>query len=84
MRRFSTHIEDQINQKLFSYLSEQRIYVQTYSFISKLFTGIGFAYSIEKEKYWHLPIVWFAPSIYIGYQGFQNKDNIKKFIKFDL
>ncbi len=81
MRRFSTHIEDQINQKLFSYLSEQRIYVHT--FISKVFTGIGFAYSIEKEKYWHLPIVWFLPSIYVGYQGFQNKDNIKKFIKFD-
>ncbi len=81
MRRFSTHIEDQINQKIISYLSEQRIYVQTYTFMSNIFKGIGLAYCIEKEKYWHLPFVWFAPSIYVGYQGFQNKDNIKKLIK---
>ena len=36
-----------------------------------LLFGGGTCYAIQKEKYWHLPIVFVIPSIYAGYQAYR-------------
>jgi hypothetical protein len=42
--------------------------------------GAGLCFSIQQEKYWHIPaIVWF-PSVYAGYQTFQHKDSIVRYL----
>jgi hypothetical protein len=38
--------------------------------------GIGLAYAIEKKEYLHIPLVFVFPSIYVGYQGFTNREMI--------
>lgn len=43
--------------------------------------GGGLCYSIEKEKYWHIPIILLSPSIYAGYNLYNNKDSFKQNIK---
>lgn len=44
--------------------------------ISHLLMGFGFAYAISNDKILHLPVVFFFPSIYAGYQLFCNQDAI--------
>jgi hypothetical protein len=47
---------------------------------SILFGG-GLAYSVQQEKYHHIPIVLLFPSTYAGYQAFSNKDAIAKWLR---
>lgn len=46
--------------------------------VRNVLLGAGLCYVIEKENYWHLPVVFVFPSMYTGYQVFQNKDAIVK------
>ena len=46
--------------------------------VRNVLLGAGLCYAIEKENYWHLPVIFVFPSIYSGYQIFQNKDAIVK------
>ncbi len=48
------------------------IRLQSSGFVSSLIMGCGFAYAQQKEKYWHFPIVFVAPSVYAGYHMFKN------------
>jgi hypothetical protein len=43
--------------------------------------GAGLCYAIENEKYLHLPLVVLFPSIYAGYQSYNNKDHIFAYAK---
>lgn len=43
--------------------------------------GAGLSYSIQNEKYKHIPIIFFFPSIYAGYHMYENKNKIAKWIK---
>jgi hypothetical protein len=52
-----------------------------YGSTRNLLLGAGTCYAIQREKYWHLPIVFVIPSIYAGYQAYKNKDEIKRYIK---
>jgi len=38
--------------------------------------GGSLCYAIQNEKYWEIPILFIAPSIYSGYYAFKNKDII--------
>jgi hypothetical protein len=42
--------------------------------------GVGLSYSIQNELYTHIPFIIITPSIYAGYQTYDNKDNIIKWI----
>ena len=46
--------------------------------VRNVLLGAGLCLAIEKENYWHLPVIFVFPSIYSGYQIFQNKDAIVK------
>ena len=46
--------------------------------VRNVLLGASLCYAIEKENYWHLPVVFVFPSIYSGYQIFQNRDAIVK------
>ena len=49
--------------------------------VRNVLLGAGLCYAIEKENYWHLPVAVVFPSIYAGYQVFQNRDILKQWIK---
>jgi hypothetical protein len=38
--------------------------------------GIGLAHAIQNELYIHIPIIFLTPSVYAGYNAYNNKDNI--------
>lgn len=47
--------------------------------VSNLFVGMGMAYALygnEKPKYYQLPIAYVAPSIYVGYHSYKNRQKI--------
>jgi hypothetical protein len=46
------------------------------TFISYLFTGVGLSWATQNENYSHYPLCIICPSVYIGYQGFNNMDRI--------
>ena len=43
--------------------------------------GGGLAYAVQQEKYYHIPIVFLVPSVYAGYQAFNNKDTIAAWVR---
>lgn len=49
--------------------------------VRNVLLGAGLCYAIEKENYWHLPLIFVFPSIYSGYQMFQNRGIVKQWIK---
>lgn len=51
--------------------------------VRNILAGAGIAYAIEKEKYWHLPITFFVPSIYAGYHTYKNRRDVVKFFVGD-
>ena len=46
--------------------------------------GLSLGYAVQNEKYYHIPIIFFVPSIYTGYQVFQKKDHLISYIKQQL
>lgn len=46
--------------------------------------GLSLGYAVQNEKYYHIPIIFFVPSIYTGYQVFQNKEILISYIKKQL
>ena len=38
--------------------------------------GIGLAHAIQNEYYTHIPLIFLTPSVYAGYNAYNNKDNI--------
>ena len=43
--------------------------------------GGGLAYAVQEKKYYHIPIVFLVPSVYAGYQAFNNKDTITAWVR---
>jgi hypothetical protein len=64
-------------------VSEPIKYLVNYNFgvVRSVLLGAGLCFAIEKENYWHLPVIWVFPSVYSGYQIFQNRDLVKRWIK---
>ena len=44
--------------------------------VSSFLFGSGLCYTIQNEKYMHIPLVLFFPTAYTGYQIYKNKDII--------
>ena len=49
--------------------------------IRNVLLGAGLCYAVQNEKYIHLPIIFFVPSIYAGYNLYENKDDVVKWLK---
>jgi hypothetical protein len=47
-----------------------------YGTVNSFLFGCGLCYSIQNEKYWHIPLVLFFPAAYTGYQIYKNKDDV--------
>ena len=43
--------------------------------------GGSLSYAIEKENYYHIPLIVFFPSVYTGYQAYKNKNDIVKWLQ---
>ena len=61
----STHIINQIIPRLVPI-----------GIVSSFLLGSGLCYSIQTEKYWHIPVVLLFPTAYSGYQVYKNKNII--------
>jgi hypothetical protein len=71
-----------------SQLSLQKIvYAQNFLRIAhftplrNILLGAGLCFSIQQEKYWHIPAVVLCPSVYAGYQTFKYKDPIVRNVR---
>ena len=45
-----------------------------------LLLGAGMCYAWKKERYYHVPLVMFVPSIYAGYHIYENKEIIRDWL----
>ncbi len=61
-------------------LTNGRVAVQHFTWQRNFICGAGLAYACANEKYWHLPVAWLAPSMYVGYQAFKGRDQVRDFI----
>jgi hypothetical protein len=43
--------------------------------------GGGLAYAVQTGNYHHIPVVFFVPSVYAGYQSFSNRDAVAGWIR---
>ena len=57
-----------------SKVASYRLYHMTS--LRNILLGAGFAYCIEKEKYYQIPIAFFFPSAYAGYHAYKNREDI--------
>jgi hypothetical protein len=48
--------------------------------VRNLIMGGTLCYAIQQERYWHIPVILLTPSIYAGYNLFENKVEVMKFI----
>ena len=64
-------------------LAEPIKYITNYHLgsIRNVFLGASLCYAVQNEKYTHLPIIFLVPSIYAGYNLFENKEDVIKFLK---
>lgn len=54
--------------------------LQHYTWQRNVLCGAGIAYATANEKYWHLPVAWFMPSIYAGFQVYKGRDQVRAFV----
>lgn len=57
--------------------STKIIHNYLYGPVRNILLGSGLCYAIENKFYLHIPVIFFFPSIYVGYHTYKNKDNIK-------
>jgi hypothetical protein len=48
--------------------------------IRNVFLGAGLCYAVQNERYTHLPVIFLVPSIYAGYNLYENKDDVMKWL----
>jgi hypothetical protein len=67
----------------FRNLVEPMRYITNYHLGSfrNLLLGAGLCFAVQNERYIHLPVIVLVPSIYAGYNLFENKDNVVKWLK---
>ena len=49
-----------------------------------LLMGAGLGYCVSEEKWLHLPVVVLVPSVYAGYQLYQNRRVVASFLQRHL
>jgi len=67
----------------FQKLVEPIRYITNHHFGSfrNVLLGAGLCYAVQNEKYTHLPVIFIFPSIYAGYNLFENKEDVIKWLK---
>ena len=62
--------------------NESTKYIYNYAFgpVRNLILGAGLYYAIKNKYYSHIPIIILFPSIYCGYNSFENKEEIIKWL----
>ena len=50
-------------------------------FMRNVLLGGGLAYAVQTGNYHHIPVVFFVPSVYAGYQAFSNRDAVAGWIR---
>ena len=46
--------------------------------------GAGLAYAVSEDKFWHVPVIIFVPSVYAGYQVYQHRKAAARFLQTNL
>ena len=49
--------------------------------VRNVLLGAGLCFAVQNERYTHLPVILIFPSIYAGYNLFENKDDVVKWLK---
>ena len=49
--------------------------------IRNVMLGAGLCFAVQNERYTHLPVIFLVPSIYAGYNLYENKDDVVKWLK---
>jgi hypothetical protein len=64
-------------------MSTQTKIIYSYIFGStrNILLGSGLCYAIEKKEYSHIPIIILFPSIYVGYNLYDNKEKVLKWVR---
>ena len=52
----------------------QHLNVGHYTAFRSVLLGAGICYAISEEKYHHVPVAFFIPSVYTGYQLYKHRD----------
>lgn len=62
----------------FQKLADPIRYITNYHLgsIRNVFLGAGLCFAVQNERYTHLPVIFFVPSIYAGYNLYENKDHV--------
>ena len=62
-------------------LATKHINFTHYTPARNVMLGGGLAYAFSEEKYLHLPIILVVPSVYVGYQAFNNRVKAGDFVR---
>lgn len=62
----------------------RRFSIGHYTAFRSILLGAGLAYAVSEEKYFHVPVVVFLPSIYAGYQAYKNKEAVADWTRVKL
>ncbi len=68
------------SQEVIKFINQIPSSFRVRTWVSSFFLGAGLCYSIENQKYLHIPIVCIAPTAYSGYQLFKNRIEVKNYI----
>jgi hypothetical protein len=65
---------------LHPFLKEMPKHVVHFTWQRSILGGAGLAYAWEQDKYWHMPLIVLAPSVYAGYHMFKARDEVRAFV----
>jgi len=62
-------------------IANQVITHYVHGFSRNLILGAGLAYTVQNQNYSHIPLIILFPSIYAGYNLYENKDKVIPYLK---
>ena len=70
-----------VTQKIKTFMLNETQHIVHYTWFRSMLMGAGICYAVAEEKYHHLPLGLFMPSVYAGYQLFNNKDMVAGWVQ---
>ncbi len=58
--------------------------VNHFGFVRNFAMGVGMAWAVQREKYWHLPFIFIWASPYAGYQTFAHREKVVEWVRAKL
>ncbi len=59
------------------HMTEGVLHVSHIGVVRNILLGAGLAYAMQKEKYWHIPIAFVTPAVYVGYHAYTQRDSLR-------